>query len=94
VSRESRIGSRMGFNTPSQDAGFLDSCLEEVGGTHASVVAGRMVFRMVISKVLGARAPVNEKLFLADLVFYPIGLHVNCFGSFLFDSIVGKAGGC
>jgi len=90
---ESRIGSRAGFNTPSQNSGSLYGCLEKVCGTHSPVVAGRMVFGVIITQIFGSRAPVDEELFLAHAVLDPVEAHVDGFGPFLFDCVVGETGG-
>ena len=55
------------------------------------MMAGRMMFGEIISKVDGTFAPVNEKLTLTDTIANPVESHVDCFGATLFDSIVGDA---
>jgi hypothetical protein len=37
--------------------------------------------------------PTNDKLALANMITNPIKAHVDDFGSFLFDSVIGNAGG-
>ena len=51
------------------------------------------MFGEVISEVVGAFAPVDEKLSLGDTVADPIKTHIHCFGSTLFDGVVADAGG-
>jgi hypothetical protein len=52
-----------------------------------------MVFREVIGAVVAVFFPTNHKLALADTVADPVKAHVNGFGSFLFDSVIGNTGG-
>ena len=54
---------------------------------------GRVVFRVVVCKILGALAPMDEEMALADAVSDPIEAHVHGFGSSLFDGVVADAGG-
>jgi hypothetical protein len=54
----------------------------------------RVMFCHVIGAVEGAFSPEDIELFLADAVANPIKAHVHCFGSFLFDGVVGNAGRC
>ena len=51
------------------------------------------MFGEVITKVVLAWLPVYDELALSHPVFHPIKTHVHCFGSALFDSVVGDAGG-
>jgi hypothetical protein len=57
------------------------------------MVRGQMVFREIIRAVETAFFPTNYKLALADTIANPVKVHVNGLGSFLFDSVVGNAGG-
>ena len=57
------------------------------------MVRGRMVFREIIRAVETAFFPTNDKLALVDMITNPIKAHLDGFGSFLFDSVVGNAGG-
>jgi hypothetical protein len=52
-----------------------------------------MVFREIVRAVVTAFFPTNYKLALADTVADPAKAHVNGFGSFLFDSVIGDTGG-
>ena len=53
-----------------------------------------MMFREVISLVENAFFPIDEELFLADAVAGPIKSHVDGFGAFLLNGVIGDAGGC
>ena len=57
------------------------------------MMGGWMVFGEIISFVGTAFAPKNLKLFLsdADMIMDPIKMHINCFGAFLFDGVIGDA---
>ncbi len=57
------------------------------------MMAWRMVFGMVVSKVFRTGSPVDDELFLSDAILDPIKTHVHGFGAFLFDRVVGEAGG-
>jgi len=48
----------------------------------------------VVSFVGGAWLPKDVILVMANTIANPIKLHVNGFGLFLFDVIIGNAGGC
>jgi hypothetical protein len=52
-----------------------------------------VVFGGIVGKIELAFDPADLKLVLADTVTDPVEAHVNCFGSFLFDRVVGKARG-
>jgi hypothetical protein len=52
-----------------------------------------MMLGEVIGSIVEAFAPVNEELTSFDAIFYPVKVHVNCFGSMLFDIVVGDTGG-
>ena len=53
----------------------------------------REVLGEVICKVLISWTPVNNKIFLADSVLYPIESHIHGFGFALFYSSIGDSGG-
>ena len=53
----------------------------------------REVLGEVICKVLRSWTPVNNKMFLADSVLYPIESHIHGFGFALFYSSIGDSGG-
>ena len=61
------------------------ACRMQETVAHETVVTGGMVFGMVITEIVGARAPVDEKLALAYSILEPIETHVHGFGAFLFD---------
>jgi hypothetical protein len=52
-----------------------------------------MVFGEVVSHVGGAAFPVDNELALADAVADPVEAHVNGFGAFLSDGVIGDAHG-
>ena len=49
---------------------------------------GRVVFRVVVGKILGALAPMDEEMALADTIAYPIEAHIHGFGAALFDGVI------
>lgn len=49
------------------------------------------MFGKIIGFVQGAGFPINMELALADAVANPVEAHINGFGAFLFDSVVGNA---
>jgi hypothetical protein len=51
-----------------------------------------MMFRKVVGLVEAALFPKDNELALTDTVTNPVEAHVNGFGSFLFNRIVGNAG--
>ena len=57
------------------------------------MMAGRVMYGEIISKVDGTFAPVNVKLTLADTIANPVKSHVDGFGAALFDGVVGDAAG-
>ena len=52
------------------------------------------MFGEVICPIQMALVPKNVKLPLPHMVANPIEMHVNGFGAFLFDGIIGDARGC
>ena len=54
-------------------------------------MAGRVVFADVIGIVAISWSPINLKLALAYSVSDPVEAHVESFGCFLLDAIVGEA---
>ena len=88
------VVSHTGLNTPSQKKvnGIVRQtfCVVEKVGSHKAVMGGGMVFGKVISKIIHARSPVDQELALAGPVLDPIKAHVDCLGSFLFESFIGK----
>ncbi len=53
----------------------------------------RMMFSEIIGFVELTFLPNDMKLVLANTVMGPIESHIDCFGSFLLDCIVGDTGG-
>jgi hypothetical protein len=54
---------------------------------------GWMMFSEIISSVQNSSFPIDMELALADAVANPVEAHVNGFGSFLFDRVIGDAKG-
>lgn len=73
----------MGLNTTLQELAGCDSNEEDVVVSHLL-----MVFDQVIGEVVGKI--VEFELSLVDLVMDPVEVRVHCFGSALFDSVIGK----
>ena len=53
----------------------------------------REVLGEVICKILRSWTPINNEVFLADSILYPIELHIHCLGFSLFYSSIGDSGG-
>jgi hypothetical protein len=66
-------------------------CGVQEGGARVAVVGGRVVLGVVITVVVSPRAPVDKELALAGPVLDPIESHVDGFGAFLFDGVIGKS---
>jgi hypothetical protein len=66
----------------------------KIVGAHELMMCGGVVFGVVITLVVGARAPVDEKLSLIDSITNPIKSHVHGAGSALFDGVTGDPGCC
>jgi len=66
----------------------------EIRGADGLVVVGWMVFCKVIRLVDLARRPVYVELLLSDAVTNPVKSHINSFGVFLLDGVVGKSITC
>ena len=91
--------SPTGINTPSQEK--MDHIVGQLVGrllgrvelvwSYLTVVGGGMMLGVIVTKIVGAGAPVDDKLSLAGPVLDPIEAHVDGFGSFLFDGVVGEA---
>jgi hypothetical protein len=54
----------------------------------------RMMFGKIISFVEDASSPLGVKLSLAYAVANPVKAHVNHFGVFLFDRVIGNRLSC
>ena len=67
---------------------------QKVSRAHGDVMFGGMMFCEVIGAVGRAAVPVDMVLVLTDAVADPVETHVHSFGAFLFDGVVGEAGGC
>jgi hypothetical protein len=81
---------------------FISKAVEIIGGAIGLVyirgasylmVRHRMVFCEIISVVETAFFPINNKLALANTITNSIKLHVDGFGLFLFDGVIGNAKG-
>ena len=84
-----------GLNTPLQNEGNgmlsqLFSGMQKFC-PHKVVMGGRVVFGVVITKIGLPRVPVDKELALVGLGFDPIEVHVDGFGSFLFDGVIHEA---
>ena len=55
------------------------------------MVAGREVLCKVIGEIIATCFPMDCELDLFDSVSNPVEVHVNGFGSFLFDRVIGDA---
>ena len=51
------------------------------------------MFGKIISPVQNSSFPVDVELALADTVANPVEVHIDGFGSFLFDRVIGDAKG-
>ena len=51
------------------------------------------MFSEVVGQIVSTVSPVDIELPLFDAVFDPVKTHIHCFGSSLFDGVVGNAGG-
>ena len=47
----------------------------------------------LVTNIGAARAPVNEEMDMTGAILNPIKAHVNGFGYFLFDGVIGKTCG-
>ena len=65
----------------------------EIRGANLLMMGRWVMFSEIISFVQNASSPINVELALADAVANPIKAHVECFGSFLFDRVVGDSRG-
>ncbi len=65
----------------------------DVDGASGTMVLIGVMFGKVVGLVGDTAAPVDNELALADAVTDSIKTHVHGFGSFLFDRVVGDAGG-
>ena len=64
----------------------------EIRRTHFLMMFGCMVFCKIVSFVEFAFSPQHVELFLFDAIAYPVESHVNGFGPFLFNGVIGNAG--
>jgi hypothetical protein len=67
--------------------------LIQICGANGLMVHGGMVFCKIIHAVETAFFPKDNILALANMITNPLKAHVGGFGSFLFDSVIGNAGG-
>ena len=56
-------------------------------------MGGGVMLGEVVTKIGATRAPVNEELATIGAILNPIKAHVNGFGYFLFDGVIGKTCG-
>jgi hypothetical protein len=52
-----------------------------------------MMFSKIVGPICSTPVPVDVELTLAHAIANPIETHVDSFGAFLFDRVVGGAGG-
>jgi hypothetical protein len=62
----------------------------KVERAHEAMMGRGVMFGEIVGEVVGAFAPVDEKLTLLYAVADPIKSHVDCFGAALFDCVVGN----
>ena len=67
--------------------------VEKIAGAHATMVCWRVMFGEVVGEIVGAAAPVDDELALADAVADPVETHVDGLGAALFDGVVYDPGG-
>ena len=65
----------------------------QVEGADFFVMRSMVVFSEIVRPVEGSFLPENVELALLCSVSYPIKMHVNCFGSFLFYGVVCNSDG-
>jgi len=65
----------------------------EVQSTRAEVNGRSKVLRVVVGKIANARLPLDDELAVFDAILEPIETHINCLGTFLFDSSIEDAAG-
>ena len=51
------------------------------------MVRSRVVLRDIVTQVVFARSPVDQKLLLGDSIFDPIETHINGLGVFHFHGV-------
>ena len=60
---------------------------------HATVVRWGVMLCKIVREIFSSFSPVNVELSLAFTILQPIETHVDGFGTSLFHSVVGNAGG-
>ena len=70
------------------------SLLMQINRPHLYVMAYGMVFSVIISFIIHTSPPIDVELFLFSSILDPIVAHVNRFGSFLLNCLVGKSHRC
>ena len=65
----------------------------EIRGADCTMMRSWIMFSKTVGLVGGTSVPVSIKLTLANAIADPIETHVNSFGAFLFDRVVGDTGG-
>jgi len=66
----------------------------QIGWVHALMVRFQVVLGEIVSFVRGTQSPEDVILALTNMVANPIEMHVNGFGPFLFDVVIGNSSGC
>jgi len=66
----------------------------QIGWAHVLMMHIWVVLGEIVGFVCGTRSPEDVILDLTNTVTNPIETHVNGFGSFLFDVVIGNASGC
>ena len=64
----------------------------EIRETNVLVMGRWVMLGEIISLVEATAFPIDVKLTLSDTVSNPVKTHVDSFGSFLFDGVIGDAG--
>jgi hypothetical protein len=62
-------------------------------GADRTMVCGWMMLSKIVGPIGNTAAPMDVELTLAHAIANPIETHVNSFGAFLFDRVVGDTGG-
>ena len=65
----------------------------EIVWAHQRMMGSGMMFSEIIGMIQTTFFPVNKKLALANLIAYPVMMHIHSFGAFLSDCIIGNAAG-
>ena len=63
----------------------------KVQWANSAMVGSWMMLCPVVGVVVGSGFPVDDELALLDTVFEPVESHVDGFGAFLLDCVIGDA---